>query len=65
MIKLLFDANISYRIKKKVDSYFGELLHVTDTNLPVPAKDSEIWEWAKKNNYLIVSYDEDFESLVA
>ncbi len=63
MAKLLYDANISYRIKKKVDFIFRTTLHVTDTDLPVPAKDTEIWEWAKANDYIIVSYDEDFEFL--
>jgi len=63
MPKLLFDANISYRIKKKVNTFFDDALHVTDTSLKVPAKDIYIWDWAKNNNYLIVSYDSDFERL--
>jgi len=61
MVKLLFDANISYRIKKKIADVYKDSLHVTDINLSSPAKDAEIWDWAKKNNFIIVTYDSDFE----
>lgn len=61
MPKLLIDANISYRLKKKITTVFEDVLHVTDIDLPQPAKDTEIWQWAKSNSYVIVSYDTDFE----
>jgi predicted nuclease of predicted toxin-antitoxin system len=43
--------------------YFEYCVHVDNTGLPVPAKDTEIWEYAKKNNLLIVTNDEDFFNL--
>ncbi len=63
MVRLLFDENISYRIKKKVEITFSETIHVSDTELQSPAKDIDIWNWAKTNHYIIVTYDEDFESM--
>ncbi|MEN8122693.1 MAG: DUF5615 family PIN-like protein [Bacteroidota bacterium] len=64
MIKLLLDANLSYRLVKKLHKIYPESIHVTRTGLPIPAQDIAIWEWAKKNNYLIVTNDEDFEHLL-
>jgi len=63
MLKLLFDNNISYRIKKKLDDSFPDSIHVTDTDLPVPAEDIDIWRWAKNKEYVIVSQDDDFSTL--
>ncbi len=59
-MKLLFDANISYRIVKKLQFAFLDCLHVSRTGLNFPAKDSEIWKLARQNNYVVVTYDEDF-----
>jgi len=63
MLRLLFDNNLSYRIKRKVKDVFPNSMHVTDTDLPVPAADIDIWEWAKNNGYVIVSQDDDFSTL--
>jgi predicted nuclease of predicted toxin-antitoxin system len=59
-MKLLFDANISFRIVKKIQFAFPDCLHVSRTGLTYPAKDPEIWTFARQNNYVIVTYDEDF-----
>lgn len=59
-MKLLFDANISFRIVKKIQFAFADCLHVSRTGLIYPAKDPEIWKFARQNNYVIVTYDEDF-----
>ena len=58
-MKLLFDQNISFRITKKLQSYFSGCLHVSDCGL-LNCEDSEIWEYAKKNNLTIVTFDADF-----
>lgn len=64
-MKLLLDANLSYRLVKKLQHNFPACLHVTKTGLPVPAKDIDIWMWAKNNAYtLVVSNDEDFLHLL-
>lgn len=64
-MKLLLDANLSYRLVKKLSDTYPECLHVLRTGLPVPADDIDIWNWAKENDYvLIVTNDEDFKHLV-
>ena len=63
MIKLLLDANLSYRLVKKLSETYSNPTHVTRCGLTQPAKDTEIWQWAKVNNYLIVTNDEDFVNL--
>ena len=62
-MKLLFDANLSFRLVKKTEEYFPQSIHVTDTELPNPAKDIDIWNWSKNNDFIIVTNDEDFEIL--
>lgn len=64
-MKLLLDANLSYRLVKKLQGTFSACLHVTQTGLPIPAQDIDIWMWAKRNGYtLVVSNDEDFLHLL-
>lgn len=63
-IKLLLDANISWRSTAILKEYFDECYHVDSIGLTVPAKDIEIWDYAKKNELLIVSNDEDFLNLL-
>jgi predicted nuclease of predicted toxin-antitoxin system len=64
-MKILLDANLSFRLVKKLADLSTECLHVTRTGLPIPASDVAIWDWAKKNGYLIlVSNDEDFRFLL-
>jgi predicted nuclease of predicted toxin-antitoxin system len=58
-MRLLFDQNISFRITKKVQSYFSDCKHVSDCGLS-DCDDPEIWQYAKKNNYVIVTFDSDF-----
>ena len=58
-MKLLFDQNISYRIVKKLQSYFPGCLHVSECNL-MNCEDSEIQDYAKKENLAIVTFDADF-----
>jgi len=59
-MKLLLDANLSWRLKKLLSPYFEEIFHVDSCGLNVPASDNQIWEWAKSQNTLIVTNDEDF-----
>lgn len=62
-MRLLFDENISYRIVKQLINIFPESLHVSRIGVSLPISDRIIWEYAKKNDFVIVSFDEDFESL--
>lgn len=61
-MKLLFDANISWRIVKLTAPVFDSL-HVEQSTLPIPATDSEIWSYARENDFIIVTNDEDFINL--
>jgi len=40
--------------------HFDDCFHVDSIGLTVPAKDSEIWDYARKNDLIIVTNDEDF-----
>ncbi len=58
-MKLLFDQNISFRIIKKIQADFPHCTHVSDCSLN-NRNDREIWEYAKSNDYTIVTFDADF-----
>jgi predicted nuclease of predicted toxin-antitoxin system len=59
-MKLLLDANLSWRLCPVLAQTFGECAHVNKVELPFPAKDSEIWRYARENEYIIVTQDSDF-----
>lgn len=58
-MKLLFDENISYRILKLILKYYPESTHVSKLK-NARLTDLEIWQYAKDQQYCIVTYDEDF-----
>jgi len=60
--KLLFDNNISHRVLKNIDSIFPNSSHVMIENLD-ESSDIEVWQFAKKNNFTIVTKDSDFNDL--
>lgn len=62
-MKLLFDQNISHRIINKLDPVFTGSGHVKSEGL-VNASDLEIWEFAKENEFIIVTHDSDFNDIV-
>ena len=59
-MKLLLDANLSWRLTAPLSNQFGECIHVNQTSLPKPAKDIEIWNYAAASRYIIVTQDSDF-----
>ena len=59
-MKLLFDANISWRISEKLKLHFDDCLHVDYIGLNIPAKDIDIWNFAKQNDLIIITNDDDF-----
>lgn len=63
-MKLLLDANLSWRVAKNLSSVFYYIVHVEKTDLPIPAKDIEIWTYAKKHDLMIVTNDEDYYHLI-
>ena len=62
-MKLLLDANLSWRLTSILTKQFGECIHVNQTILPKPAKDEDIWDYAAANGYIIVTQDSDFLNL--
>ena len=58
-MKLLFDQNISFRIVNKLSEPFPTAKQVRQLGLE-NATDLEIWSFAKKNGFTIVTFDSDF-----
>jgi len=65
-MKLLLDENLSRRIVPFLQAAFPGSTQIALLGLET-ASDSEIWQYAKDNGYVIVSRDSDFQerSLVA
>ena len=63
-MKLLLDANVSWRLVSILKDHFGECIHADDIpGLVFPAKDVKIWQYAKDNEYTIITHDNDFNDL--
>ena len=62
---LLFDQNLSFRLVKQLEETFPGCMHVSRCGLSVPASDQEIWRFAKGNDLLVVTFDEDFSELLS
>jgi Uncharacterized protein conserved in bacteria len=60
-MKLLLDENISFRVVKSIQFVFPESIHVTSINSL--REDQQIFEFAKTNNFTIVTFDVDFFDL--
>ena len=58
-MKLLFDENLSHRLLKSACQPWPDSKHVRDVGLE-SASDSEVWDFAKKNDFIIISKDTDF-----
>ena len=58
-MKLLFDQNISYRILKAIKPHFPKATQVRLEGLE-NSSDKQIWEFARDNQYIIVTFDSDF-----
>lgn len=58
-MRLLFDQNLSRKLIPQLRDVFPESQHVTALGLDT-ATDSEIWDYAREHDYVIVSKDSDF-----
>lgn len=58
-MKLLYDQNLSYRLVAALKDLYPDSLHVRDMGMK-ESDDSDIWEYAARNGYVIVSKDSDF-----
>jgi predicted nuclease of predicted toxin-antitoxin system len=61
-MKLLFDENISFKLCKKLEDIYPDSTHVRFVNLE-NKDDSEIWQFAKDESYIIVTQDSDFNDM--
>jgi predicted nuclease of predicted toxin-antitoxin system len=59
-MKLLFDENLSHRLVKLLMAEFPGSEHVRNVSLK-SAADILIWEYARQNDFAILSKDIDFE----
>ncbi|CAN5419469.1 hypothetical protein BH20ACI1_BH20ACI1_03170 [soil metagenome] len=58
-MKLLFDQNLLWRLSSKLAELFPDSLHVRDAGMK-ESQDVDIWEFAKANDFVIVTKDIDF-----
>jgi predicted nuclease of predicted toxin-antitoxin system len=58
-MRLLFDQNLSYKLKNHFKNEFPGSCHVSDHHL-IESLDNDIWNFARANNYTIVTQDIDF-----
>ncbi len=62
-MRILFDQNISFRSVNFLHAIYSEAKHVKEFDLQ-HATDRQIWNFAKTNQYSIVTFDSDFYDLV-
>ena len=60
-MRLIADENISWRLKKLIPQW--EILPSNEIKSPKRLTDFVIWEFAKANQYSILTFDEDFSEL--
>ncbi|NEO03405.1 MAG: hypothetical protein F6K50_51330 [Moorea sp. SIO3I7] len=58
-MKLLFDQNLSHKLVARLADLFPDSSHVQFHGL-AEKTDTEIWEFAKANDFCIVTQDADF-----
>jgi predicted nuclease of predicted toxin-antitoxin system len=64
-MKLLLDANLSWKLVSLLKDHFGECIHADNiSELEFPAKDTKIWQYAKDNGYTVITQDNDFANLL-
>ncbi len=61
-MKLLFDQNISFRITRKINPIFPDSKQVRELGLE-DISDIGIWNFAKTNGFVIVTFDADFADI--
>jgi len=61
-MKLLFDENLSFKLRARLQDVFPGSQHVRDLGLE-QVNDAEIWEFAKRENFIIVTKDADFNDM--
>ena len=63
-MKLLLDANISWRVSKIISPHFTECIPVNSLFSNTSISDLTIWNYALKENFIIITNDEDFLNIL-
>jgi predicted nuclease of predicted toxin-antitoxin system len=63
-LKLLFDENLSRKLVLKLVDLFPESTHAVTVGL-VQSSDLEIWNYARDNDFIVVTADGDFYEMAA
>ena len=64
-MRLLLDANLSWRMIAVLQQHFMVCLHVDRVKeLEIPASDTAIWHYARVNDLIIITNDEDYVDLI-
>ena len=63
-MRLLFDQNLSRRLKERLQDLYPDSLHVQDIGLE-SNPDINVWEYAASHNLIVVTKDSDFVELSA
>ena len=61
-MKLLFDANLSYKLARNLSDLFPDSAHVNDLRLSDPS-DWTLWTAARAGGFAIVTKDQDLSEL--
>lgn len=61
-MKLIFDQNLSPKLVNLLVDIFQDSAHVTTIGLAT-ATDRTVWDYALKNDFIIVTKDSDFNDL--
>ena len=62
-MKLLFDQNLSPRLVNRLVDIYPNSNHLYNLSLDT-AEDSIIWQYARDNNFIVVTKDADFSELI-
>jgi predicted nuclease of predicted toxin-antitoxin system len=61
-VKLLFDENLSFRLVERLLAEYPGSTHVELIGLR-GASDQSVWQYARDNNFILISKDDDFRNL--
>jgi len=64
-MKLLFDENLSRRLMEIVQDLLPGSVHVSQIGLSSGTSDREIWDYAKRNGFAIITADRDFVTMAS
>jgi predicted nuclease of predicted toxin-antitoxin system len=62
-MRLLIDANLSWRLVNQLKADFPEITHMLNAGMAEDTSDTLIWNYAKENKYSIITNDDDFHLL--